>query len=212
MKTDSKSGEEEPRKAGTEKGKGKENKGDIIFGILLLFNTFVIEFIGFFASGSVTLLADSFYVLGEFLFFVSVTRLMEKRESLSPRISGFILLACGFLVTNMGIRRFYFPENVNGPVLLVFGIAGFVLTASVMRKVKERYKKGSREVSLHIIRKSLPSALVVASGAWIVLTGNPVADSMLSLVIGFLLIFEGFSLFSKSSFRVIRDEYVPDDI
>lgn len=182
-----------------------KNNNDLIFGSLLLFNVFVIEFVGFFASGSVAVLAYSFFIFSELSVFAILANSSKKK--LNKKLSGFlsvVILLAAAIITNMSVQRYFLGSESNGIVIIVFSIVGIFLTTSVMSKVKNRYEKAKKRSLTRVIMSNLPSTLVLATGIWITFTGETMIDNIFGMVISFMMILQAIRILRGSAFKSIK--------
>ncbi len=101
------------------------------------------------------------------------------------------------------LHRFMFGGEVKGFEMLIFACGGLVLSTWVMRKVRKRYRLGTKESFFHVFRKTLSSMFVVAGGLWIAFTGEVFVDCLFSFLIALIVMFESIILLRDSALMVL---------
>jgi Co/Zn/Cd efflux system component len=168
---------------------------------MLLLAASIIEAAGFFATNSISLLSDSYFLFTEFLFFLMICfRLKSKRVltfSLFASLSAFV---AALFIIYAAVFRFVHGGDVSGLFMPPFALAGFLASAFAMRRGRGFYgNKNAKESFLLVSRKTASSALVIAGGLWIALTGEMAADYVLAVLIAFAVMFESIRLFRDAS-------------
>jgi zinc transporter 1 len=114
--------------------------------LLLTLSFFFVELICGYASGSLALISDSFHMLSDvasFVIAISATKLVKSKshskslsyglkraEVLGALINGVSLLALCFTIVLSAIQRFFKPEAIENPVIvLVVAVIGLLVNA-----------------------------------------------------------------------------------
>lgn len=189
--------------------------GAFAFGIIL--NTvFVIVEAGYgFASGSMALLADAGHNLSDVLGLIIawIGAILVKRRP-SPRFSYglkkssilaalfnalFLLIAVGAIGAE-AIRRLANPEPANGEtMMIVAGIGILINGATAMLFARgSKHDINIRGAFLHMAADAAVSVGVVVAGYLVLVTGKNWIDPVVSLAIGFVILWGTWNLLVES--------------
>jgi cobalt-zinc-cadmium efflux system protein len=187
-----------------------------VLGITLFFT--IVEIVGGILSNSLALLSDSAHMISDvFALSLSMTAVYLSRRKSNARftfgylrfeiIASFInglaltIIAVGIFIE--GIRRFFFPEEIDIRMMLIIASIGFivnvVLTVILSRSMKEEENLNIQSALWHFIGDLLSSIGVIVSGIIIFITGMLFFDPLISLVIGTIIFIGGA--------RIIRESY-----
>jgi Co/Zn/Cd efflux system component len=174
---------------------------DIGWAAVFLLAAFAIEVTGFFVSNSLCLMADSFFIFAEFLFFLMVFyRLKSKGACAFTLVSSLAVFLSGLFIIYLAVYRFVFGSVVAGIEVPVFALAGLAAGAYAIRKAGKLYNpKKTKDSLVHVLRKTVSSLLVISGGVWIAFTGEVFVDYLFGVLIGFAVMFEALLLFRDSS-------------
>lgn len=175
----------------------------LAFGITA--SVLVAQFVGAILTGSLALLVDTGHMLtdvgGLALALVAATLALrppsakrtwgyQRAEVISAGVQAGILLAVGVFAAIEGIRRLFEPPEVEGPLLLVFGIIG--LAANVVAIAILASSRGEnlnmRAAFLEVLNDALGSVAVIVSAIVIWTTGWARADAIAALVVSALIV------------------------
>lgn len=177
-----------------------EKPTDVRLPAAFLLAAFAIEAWGSLVSNSLSLLADSFFIFTEFLFFIVVLYGTRSKGacvfSLFSSLSVFLL---GLLTIYLAALRFMSGSEVIGIEMPAFALAGLAAGAYAMRKARKLYRLKSANPLVHVLRKTASSLLVISGGLWIAFTGEFYVDYLFGVLIGFAAMFESILLFRDSS-------------
>ena len=184
-----------------------KNNNDIIFSAILLFNVFVIEFVGFFATGSVSVLAYSMFIFSELSIFIVFLKSGKKKVNVKiSGLFGILIFVVAALITNLSVQRYMFAGEVNGIVMVVFVLAGIMLTTSAMGKIKKRYNNDKKTSATYVIMSNIPSILVLAGGIWIAFTGETFVDGAFGMIIAFMTILHAVRILRGTAFKQLTKQ------
>lgn len=188
-----------------------------VLGITLFFT--LVEIIGGVLSNSLALLADSAHMISDvFALTLSMTAIYLSRrkpnakftfgylrfEIIASFINGLALTIIAVGIFIEGIRRFFFPEEIDIGMMLVVAFIGLmvniVLTIMLSRSMKEEENLNIQSALWHFIGDLLSSIGVIVSGIIIFFTGLLFFDPLISLVIGTIIFIGGA--------RIIRESYL----
>ena len=187
----------------------------------------VAEVIGGLLSNSLALLSDAGHmfmdVLALLLSFLALrfaTRPATQKQTfgfyrleiLAALINGTVLLALSLFIFYEAYQRFIEPREIRGFIML--GVAAIGLGANIISALV--LKAGSHEslnvkgAFLHVIGDLLSSVGVILGGAIILLTGWKRVDSIISFVIGVIILIGAYRLVMESVHILL--ESTPKDI
>lgn len=187
-------------------------------GITLLYAG--IEAITGWYSGSLTLLGDAGHMLSDALAlsiaaFASWVALKPaskthsygfgRAEVIAAWISSLILFLISLCIIVAAAKRMSSPISVHGvPVIIVafIGMLVNLLTAGILSRTENTLNV--RAAFLHVLSDLLGSFAALAAGAIIYFTGWFPIDSILSMVVGILIIISSFRLL-RESLRILME-------
>jgi cobalt-zinc-cadmium efflux system protein len=165
----------------------------------------IVELAGGLISNSLALIGDAGHMftdtlaLGLSLFALNLTKRPASQtktygyyraEILAALVNGAILVAVSGYIFYEAYHRFVEPPEVRGGLMLivaVIGLAANVVGISVLRSAGRR-NLNVKGAFLHMWSDTLSSLGVIAAGAIILLTGRTIADPIISIVIGLLIL------------------------
>lgn len=188
---------------------------------------FVVEAAGGIWANSLALLSDAAHVFMDVfslaLSFIALrvsalpstdtkTYGYHRTEVFAAFINGatLFLIALGIFYKAWG--RFIAPEPVNSKGMLLIAVLGFavnLIIAIYLSKADSR-DLNLRSAFLHIVGDTLSSAGVIAGGVVIFFTGWFIADSIVSAIIGGIIIYGASKVISESVHILL--EGTPKDI
>ena len=175
----------------------------------------VAEVIGGLLSNSLALLSDAGHMLMDilalllsFLALRFATRPATEKQTfgfyrleiLAALINGTVLLALSLFIFYEAYQRLIEPQEIKG--LLMLGVAAIGLGANIVSALLLR--AGSHEnlnvkgAFLHVVGDLLSSVGVIFGGAIILLTGWKAIDSILSFMIGGIILIGAYKLLMES--------------
>jgi cobalt-zinc-cadmium efflux system protein len=187
----------------------------------------VAEVIGGLLSNSLALLSDAGHMLMDilalllsFLALRFATRPATEKQTfgfyrleiLAALVNGTVLVALSLFIFYEAYQRLIEPQEIRG--LLMLGVAAIGLGANIVSALVLR--AGSREnlnvkgAFLHVVGDLLSSVGVILAGAIILLTGWGRVDSILSFVIGGIILIGAYKLVMESVHILL--ESTPKDI
>lgn len=171
------------------------------------------EFFAGFFSGSLALMADAAQNLTDVLSlsisfvafnFAKKDPTLKKTYGygratiLAALLNGCILLMLSFLIFYKAYQRFGDPEPIEGGIVMLIGFLGIVVNAGVASLfLNHRDDLNIQSAFINMLYDALASAGALIAGLIIYLTKTSIADPLISMCIGTLLLF--------SAFRIIND-------
>lgn len=123
-----------------------------------------------------------------------------RAEILAALTNGVILILVSGYIFYEAYRRLVTPPEVHGSLMVIVAAIGLVANVagiSVLRFGKTR-NLNVKGAFLHMLSDTLSSIGVIAAGAIILLTGHTIADPIISIVIGVLILRGAGGLVSES--------------
>jgi cobalt-zinc-cadmium efflux system protein len=159
---------------------------------------------------SLALLSEAGHNLSDFLALLLslVAVYLQSRPASSTKTYGYhragvlaalvnavSLVAVSFFIFYEAFRRLQHPQHVQASVMMWVAAAGVVMNGVIALLL---YRSGSdvniRSALLHEVGDTLSTAAVIAGGWAILATGDNWIDSALSIGIGVLILWSGFSI------------------
>jgi cobalt-zinc-cadmium efflux system protein len=165
----------------------------------------VVELAGGLISNSLALIGDAGHMftdtlaLGLSLFALNLAKRPASQtktygyyraEILAALINGTILVLVSAYIFYEAYHRFVEPPEVRGGLMLIvaaIGLAANVVGISILRSAS-RGNLNVRGAFLHMWSDTLSSIGVIAAGAIIFVTGRTIADPIISIIIGLLIL------------------------
>jgi cobalt-zinc-cadmium efflux system protein len=123
-----------------------------------------------------------------------------RAEILAALTNGVILILVSGYIFYEAYQRIVAPPEVHGGLMVIVAAVGLVANVmgiSVLRFGKTR-NLNVKGAFLHMLSDTLSSIGVIAAGAIILLTGRTIADPIISIVIGILILRGAGGLISES--------------
>ena len=176
----------------------------------------VVEFIGGWLSGSLALLADAAHMLADVaaLGLALIAAWIAQRpatpersfgfmrlEILAALVNGAVLFAIAIGIGVEAWQRLRVPQLVNGPLLLAVAAVGLVanLAATVVLHRGHEHSLNQRGAYLHVLGDLLGSVGALIAGIIVLASGWVMADPIISVLIGGLVLVSAWRLVKESS-------------
>jgi len=198
----------------------------LLFALLLIFTFAVIEALGGWWSGSLTLLSDAGHMVSDGLalsiaVFAGWLALMPpsqrhsyglgRAEVIAAGFSSILALLLSLFVIIEAIRRLHRPSLVQGGTVILIALAGLLVNVLVAWLLARGERTlNIRAALLHVMGDMLGSLSALIAGAVIYFTHWMLIDPILSILIGVLILISSLSLIRESLLVVM--EGVPGHI
>ncbi len=177
----------------------------LIWALLITIGIFALEIIGGILSNSLALKSDAAHLFGDVaalglsLFAARVSRLpatskrtygYHRTEVLAAILNGVTLfLLAGFIFIE-AYRRLMNPQPVRSTLMLIVAVIGLAANLLVLLRLREAAGKNLnvRAAFLHVVGDMLGSVGVVVGGMIMLLTGNFMADPIISFFVGAIIL------------------------
>lgn len=180
-----------------------ENRLTFALGITVII--FIMELVGGFISNSLALKSDAGHLFGDMmalglsLLAVKISKLppsskrtygYHRSEVLAAIVNGTTLLFLAGYIFYEAYGRLLKPEPIKSLLMLVVAVIGFVANLYVLFKLRGHASDNLnvRAAFLHVMGDMLASVGVVAGGAVMLLTGNYIADPLISFLVGIIIL------------------------
>jgi cobalt-zinc-cadmium efflux system protein len=174
----------------------------------------IAEVVGGYLTNSLALLADAGHMLSDVgsltlsllaMRFALKQRTQEmtygyyRAEILAALVNGVTLVVVSIFIFYEAFQRFQLPPKVqSGPMIIVASIGLIVNLVSVLLLSKKKDTNlNVHSAFLHVLADTMGSVGAIAAGIIMLMTGWYLADPIISVVIGFLILF--------SSWRVLKE-------
>lgn len=176
----------------------------------------LIELVGGWLAGSLALLADAAHMLADVaaLGLALIAAWIAQRpatpqrsfgfmrlEILAALVNGAVLFAIAIGIGVEAWRRMRAPGAVNGSLLLGVAAIGFVanLIAVVILHRGHQHSLNQKGAYLHVLGDLLGSVGAIVAGVIVLATGWVLADPLISVLIGALVLVSAWRLVKESS-------------
>lgn len=185
-------------------GSGLERR--LTWALLITFCIFIMEIVGGFLSNSLALKADAGHLFGDVmalglsLIAVRISRLpptvkrtfgYQRAEVLAAMINGLTLLFLAGYIFFEAYHRLMQPEPVKSILMLIVAVIGLLANVIVIAGLRGHAAENLniRAAFLHVVGDMLGSVGVVIGGLIMYLTGNYLADPIISFFVGAIILF-----------------------
>jgi len=167
----------------------------------------IFEFFIGIVSGSLALVSDAAHNLTDSLsLLVSylATKVAKKQANqdktygygratvLAAVINSLILLGLAIYIFTEAYKRFQDPQPVQGGLVMVVAFVGILINGSIAYLFFK--SRGDLNIRSAFLNMALASVGALLAGLFIILTGNTLADPIISVIIGFILLYSGWSV------------------
>jgi cobalt-zinc-cadmium efflux system protein len=195
-------------------------------GLLMNTGFTIFEFIIGFFAGSLALISDAAHNLTDSLSLLitfSATKISKKQANydktygygratiLAALINSVILLVLSIYIFYEAYQRILKPEPVEGQLVMLVAFVGLVINGSIAYLFsKNKNDLNVRSAFLNMALDALASVGALIAGLIIFLTNKTIFDPIISIVIGIMLLYSGWSVI-KDALHVLLDG-VPEGI
>jgi cobalt-zinc-cadmium efflux system protein len=174
---------------------------------------FVVQLLGGLWTGSLALLADSAHLLGDagaLLLALGAAWLaarpatlqrtfgFRRAEVLAALINGVTLVAAAVWIAFEAVERMQEPHPIATGPMLVIALAGLLANVVSLRILGHGHGLNERGAYLHVLSDLLGSVAVIIAGLLIAAFGWYLADPILSVFIGGLVLVSAFRLVKEA--------------
>lgn len=193
-----------------------QGRGRIAVALAITASVMIAELIGAAITGSLALLVDAAHMLtdagGLAIAFTAASLVgrpptdkrtwgFRRAEVLGATAQAAILFAVGIFVLVEAVQRLFHPPEIQGDLLVVFGIIGLAgnVASLIVLFSGRRSNLNLRAAFLEVLNDALGSVAVIAAAIVIALTGFQLADAIAAIVIGALILPRAFLLLRETT-------------
>ncbi len=190
----------------------------LLIGIALNSGFTLFEFLMGYFSGSLSLISDASHNLADVLSLcitLFAYKVAQRKPSayktygygkitiFSALLNGLILIVLAGSLFYEAYERFWQPHTIEGNLVVVVGLLGILVNGSIaLLFLNERHDLAIQSAFLNMLFDTLASAGAVCAGLIIALTGYMAIDTLMSGLIGTLLIISSYGLL-KEAFHLL---------
>ena len=198
-------------------GPARVNRRPLVIALGITSTFFVVELVGAYVSNSLALLADAAHMLTDvaaiglalFAMWLAGRPTRAERtfgylraEILAALVNAVSLIVLAIYIFWEALQRLQEPPEVKSGPLLAVAVAGMLANIAsawvLSRGGGHRQNLNTRGAFLHVLGDLLGSVATIAAAVVIALTGWYIADPILSVLIGGLVVFGAWSLLRES--------------
>lgn len=200
---------------------------NLVYSILLNLLITVSQIIGGIASGSLALLSDALHNFSDVLslgFSLIAHKLSHKKatedhtfgykraELIAAFINASTLIIVAFILIYGAANRFFNPQPIESSIVIWLSILGIVVNGgSVLLLQKDaEHNINMKSAYLHLLTDMMASVAVLVGGLLMKFFGWYWVDGVLTILIGFYLIYVGYDLLKTSTKMLML--FTPDAI
>jgi cobalt-zinc-cadmium efflux system protein len=200
---------------------------NLVYSILLNLLITVAQVIGGIASGSLALLSDALHNFSDVLslgFSLIAHKLSHKKatedhtfgykraELIAAFINASTLIIVAFILIYGAANRFFHPQPIESNIVIWLSVLGIVVNGgSVLLLQKDaEHNINMKSAYMHLLTDMMASVAVLVGGLLMKFFGWYWVDGVLTILIGFYLIFVGYDLLKTSTKMLML--FTPDTI
>ena len=193
--------------------------------IILTSLFFVIEVIGGFISGSISLLGDAGHMFRDiFALLISLSAInlakkiptktktfgYHRVEIFSAFINGILLLGISFYIFLESYYRFYSPKPVDSIVMFIIALPGLLVNIYIAFTLHGSHDINVKSAFLHVLTDTISSIVVLSAAIGIFFTNLTIIDSILGIAIGIFILYSAIKIIRESACILL--EFTPKNI
>lgn len=185
----------------------------LVFILTAIF--FFVELAGSYISNSLALFADAFHMLqdifalGMAVFAVKLVKRpkdkdytfgYKRAEVISALINGLGLLLISLFILYESFIRLYAQEHIQSSIMFVVSSIGLIVNIVGLLLLKEVQKENinSKGAFIHVLSDTLGSLGAIVASILIYVTGEPIFDILVSVLITVLILISSFKITSQA--------------
>lgn len=180
--------------------------------LFITFIFFLVEIAGGLLSGSLALISDAGHMFSDLLSLIlslgAMTLALQlptkertygyhRVEILAAFINSLLLILVSAGILWEAYQRLLNPAPVQGGLMLIVACIGLAANLGVVFLLHGSHNLNVRSAFLHVVGDTVSSLAVIAAAVWISLTGQVIADPILSGIIAVLIVI--------SAVRILRE-------
>jgi len=204
---------------------GKNVESSLKIAILLTFVFFLVEVIGAWLSGSLSLLGDAGHMLRDviaLLISLSAINIAKKLptktrtfgyhrvEVLAALLNGIFLVGMSGWIMLKAYQRILQPAPIEGMTMFAVAFIGLVVNLYVVFKLHGSHDINVRSAFLHVLTDTLSSLAVIIAAIFIIFTNQTIIDPILGIGIALFILLSAYTII-KEALRILL-EFTPKDV
>ena len=193
--------------------------------VILTFVFFVVEAVGGYLSGSLSLFSDATHMLSDLsalLLTFGALRLgrhppsnqrtfgYHRVETIAAFLNAILLIITGVWILREAIVRFSSPLVVQASVMLPIAATGLIVNLYIALRLHGSHDLSVKSAYLHVLSDALSSVAVIGAGLWILVTGDTRIDPILSALLSFFIIGSAIPILRESGAIILQ--FTPRDV
>ena len=193
--------------------------------VILTFVFFVVEAVGGYLSGSLSLFSDATHMLSDLsalLLTFGALRLGQhppstqrtfgyhRIETIAAFLNAILLTITGVWILREAIVRFSSPIVVQASLMLPIAATGFIVNLYIALRLHGSHDLSVKSAYLHVLSDTLSSTAVIGAGLWILVTGDTRIDPILSALLSFFIIGSAIPILRESGAIILQ--FTPRDV
>ena len=189
---------------------------NLVFSIGLNLLTVVLEFVGGFISGSLSLLSDAMHNLTDVVALVityiarKISRCppslnhtygLRRIEIIAALVNSIILLVVITLIIHESVIRLFHPHKIQIGIMLGIGLIGLFanLFSVLLLKNHSHGDLNVRSAFLHLMQDTLSSGIVVIAALLSKTSWGIYLDPLASMIIALLVVYGGWDILRRAT-------------
>jgi cobalt-zinc-cadmium efflux system protein len=194
-------------------------------GVLVTLLVFAVEVAGGYLSGSLSLLSDAGHMFIDASSLVMALAAIRASHSLPTRqrsygmhragifaafVNGILLVGVSVLILYEAYQRLVAPRQIEAGVMLIVAVVGLGANLLIAWYLHGSHDLNVRGAFFHVLGDALSSLAVVAAAVIIMVTGQTLADPVLSGIIAVVILITAFGVLREST--EILFQFTPRDL
>lgn len=181
--------------------------------LVITFTFLLIEIAGGLLSGSLALISDAGHMFSDVLALLlslgAMTLALQlptkertygyhRTEIFAAFINSLLLIAVSAVILWEAYQRILSPAPVQGGMMFIVACIGLAANVGIVFLLHGSHDLNVRSAFLHVAGDTISSVAVIAAAAWITLTGQVIADPILSGIIAILIVISAVRIFRET--------------
>ena len=203
----------------------REYAASLKMGIGITLAFFALEVAGGYYSGSLSLFADAGHMFIDASALLLSLAAIHAARSLPTQertyglhragifaafVNGLLLVIVSVWILYAAFTRLSHPRPVESTVMLAVAIAGLAANLYIAYRLSGSHDLNIRGAFLHVAGDALTSLAVIGAAVWIAVTGQTVADPLISIVIASVIIISAARLLREAGGILLQ--FTPRDL
>ena len=198
----------------------QENNAEKSLKIAIILTSvfFVVEIIGSFISGSLSLLGDAWHMFRDvFALLLSLSAIhiaknlpsrtktfgYHRIEIIAAFINGILLIGISLWIFWQAYQRVFAPKPIESVTMFIVALVGLLANLYVALKLHGSHDINVKSAFTHVIADALSSVAVIFASVWIFFTGQTIIDPILGGLIAAFILFSAFGIIKDSIYVLL---------